>query len=291
MTKLPPATPPASDYAYGDNPVALQRLLLLAKVFAPCSETLLGRLPLRKPDVVIDLGCGPGETTRLLCKRFPQAQTIGIDASPELVSAAAARQPRAISFAVGDVTRTPISGAPADLIYARLLLAHLRKPTEVVSSWTRQLRPGGILALEEVEQISTEDQLFQDYLQIATSALQARGTELFVGPTLHQMEPPAGTKMVSTVHILQPSSQDVATMFALNLDTLRRDESIKTNYSQRALDAIAGALGARAKETDGPAIAWEMRQLVLIKDGSQCDSNKTDSLGSNRKCKTPSFAG
>jgi hypothetical protein len=39
MTKLPPATPPASDYAYGDNPVALQRLLLLAKVFAPCSET------------------------------------------------------------------------------------------------------------------------------------------------------------------------------------------------------------------------------------------------------------
>ena len=70
MAKLPPATPP-SDYAYGDNPVALQRLLLLAKVFAPCSEALLARLPHCKPDVVIDLGCGPGETTRLLFQTFP----------------------------------------------------------------------------------------------------------------------------------------------------------------------------------------------------------------------------
>jgi hypothetical protein len=80
-------------------------------------------------------------------------------------------------------------------------------------------------------------------------------------------------------------------MFALNLDTLRRDQGIKTSYSQRALDAIARALGARTQETDGPAIAWEMRQLVLTKDGSRCGSNKTDSLGSNRKGDTPSFAG
>src|SRR5579863_37803 len=123
MTKLPPPAPLAGDYAYGDNPVALRRLLLLAKVFAPCSKTLLERLPLHEPGVVIDLGCGPGETTRLLFDHFPRAQTIGIDASPEFVCAAAARQPRAISFVVGDVTRTPFSGAPADLIYARLLLA------------------------------------------------------------------------------------------------------------------------------------------------------------------------
>ncbi len=289
MTKLPPATLLPS-YAYGDNPVALQRLLLLAKVFAPCSEAMLKRIPLSEPDAVIDLGCGPGETTRLIFKRFPRAQTIGVDASPEFVAAAAARQPRAISFVVGDVTQAPISGAPADLIYARLLLAHLHKPTEVVSSWTRQLRPGGVLALEEVERILTEDQLFQDYLHIATSALHARGTELFVGPTLHQMETPAGTEMVSTVHTLQPSSRDAATMFALNLDTLRRDQSIKANCSQRTLDAIAGALDARAKETDGPPIAWEIRQVV-IKDGSQCRSNKTDSLGSNHNDETPSFAG
>jgi trans-aconitate 2-methyltransferase len=268
MTKSPTATSLPS-YAYGDDPVALQRLLLLAKVFAPCSEAMLKRLPLGKPDVVIDLGCGPGETTRLLSEHFPRAQTIGVDASPEFVAAAAARQPRAISFVVGDVTRAPIAGAPADLIYARLLLAHLREPTEVVSSWTRQLRPGGVLALEEVERILTEDQLFQDYLHIATSALQARGTQLFVGPTLHQMEAPAGTEMVSAVHTLQPSSRDAATMFALNLDTLRRDQSIKANYSRRALDAIAGALGARAKETDGPPIAWEMRQLVVSRDGPQ----------------------
>ncbi len=273
MTKLPPAAPLAGDYAYGDNPVALQRLLLLAKVFAPCSETLLGRLASHEPDVVIDLGCGPGETTRLLFNHFPRAQTIGIDASPEFVRAAAARQPRAISFVVGDVTRTPFCGAPADLIYARLLLAHLRQPTAVVSSWTRQLRPGGLLVLEEVERIVTEDQLFRDYLQIAASALRARGTELFVGPTLDQMEPPAPIEMASAVHAFQPSTQDVAIMFALNLDTLRRDESIKANYSERELDTIASALNTRAREIFRAPIAWEMRQVVLVKDEPGRGSN------------------
>jgi trans-aconitate 2-methyltransferase len=268
MTKSPPASRLASGYAYGDNPVALQRLLLLAKVFAPCTEEFLGRLPLREPSVVLDLGCGPGETTRLLFERFPRAQTIGIDSSPELVDAAAAGQPRAISFVVGDVTRAPLSGSPADLIYARLLLAHLRKPTEVVSSWRQQLRPGGVLALEEVERILTEDQLFQDYLHLATSALRARGTELFIGPTLQQMTPPAGTEMISAVRTLRPSSQDAATMFALNLETLRRDQSIKANYNHHELDAIAGALGARAKDRDGPPIAWEMRQVILVRRGS-----------------------
>ncbi len=269
MTKLPPATPLAGDYAYGDSPVALRRLLLLAKVFAPCTKTLLERLPLHKPDVVIDLGCGPGETTRLLSEHFPQAKTFGIDASPQLLGAAAARQPRAISFVAGDVTRTPLSGAPADLLYARLLLAHLHEPTEIVSGWTGQLAPGGVLALEEVERITTEDELFQDYLRIATSVLRARGTELFVGPTLHRMKPPTGTEMVSSVVTLRPSSQDVATMFALNLETLRRDRSIKAHYSERVLDAIAGALAARAKETDGPPIVWEMRQVGLVKAGGE----------------------
>ena len=268
VTKPPPATPLASGYAYGDNPLALQRLLLLAKVFAPCSEEFLGRLPLREPSVVLDLGCGPGETTRLLFERFPRAQTIGIDSSPELVGAAVAGQPRAIAFVVGDVTRAPLSGSPADPIYARLLLAHLRKPTEVVANWRKQLRPGGVLALEEVERILTDDQLFQEYLHLATSALRARGTELFVGPTLQQMTPPAGTEMTSAVRTLQPSSQEAATMFALNLDTLRQDQSIKASYSQHQLDAIAEALGARAKDTDGPPIAWEVRQVILVRSGS-----------------------
>lgn len=269
MTKLPSPHPLAGDSAYGDNPVALQRLLLLAKVFAPCSNELLGRLPIHEPDVAIDLGCGPGETTRLLFNHFPQAKTIGIDASPEFVRAASKRQPRAISFVVGDVTKTPFPCAPADLIYARLLLAHLRQPTAVVSSWTRQLRPGGLLALEEVERIVTEDQLFQDYLQIAASALRVRGTELYIGPTLDRMEPPAGVKMISSVRAFQPATQDVATMFALNLETLRRDETIEADYGQRELTAIARALNVRAKETCGPPISWEMRQVVLVKGESR----------------------
>ena len=51
-------------------------------------------------------------------------------------------------------------------------------------------------------------------------------------------------------------------MFALNLDTLRHDQSIKANYSAHQLDALA--LGARAKGRDRPPIAWEMRRVILV---------------------------
>ncbi len=40
----------------------------------------------------------------------------------------------------------------------------------------------------------------------------------------------------------------VASMFALNLDTLRRGESIKANYSERELDTIASALSTWARD-------------------------------------------
>ena len=51
---------------------------------------LMGRIPLEDPQVIYDLGCGSGNVTRLLADRWPGADVIGMDNSPEMLAQAAA---------------------------------------------------------------------------------------------------------------------------------------------------------------------------------------------------------
>jgi trans-aconitate 2-methyltransferase len=51
---------------------------------------LLARIPTRSPTAVVDLGCGPGNLTRLLAERWPEARVTGVDSSPAMVERARA---------------------------------------------------------------------------------------------------------------------------------------------------------------------------------------------------------
>ena len=59
---------------------------------------LLAALPDIDARSVVDIGCGPGNSTEVLAARFPHAQVSGIDSSPDMIAAARQRLPAA-SFA------------------------------------------------------------------------------------------------------------------------------------------------------------------------------------------------
>ena len=51
---------------------------------------VLGRLPLRGDEIVLDAGCGSGRVTRLLLERLPAGHVIAVDSAPSMVEHARA---------------------------------------------------------------------------------------------------------------------------------------------------------------------------------------------------------
>jgi 2-polyprenyl-3-methyl-5-hydroxy-6-metoxy-1,4-benzoquinol methylase len=55
-----------------------------------------------------------------------------------------------MEFRLSDVRE--VSGAPEfDIVYARFLLTHLSDPADAVNAFHRHLRPGGLLAVEDID--------------------------------------------------------------------------------------------------------------------------------------------
>jgi trans-aconitate 2-methyltransferase len=77
---------------------------------------LLARVPLAAPATIVDLGCGPGNSTELLARRWPQARLTGVDSSANMLADAARAHPD-WSWEKADIARwSPPS--PVDLIFA-----------------------------------------------------------------------------------------------------------------------------------------------------------------------------
>jgi trans-aconitate 2-methyltransferase len=81
----------------------------------PAAE-LLARVPDVAPARVIDLGCGPGNSTALLRSRWPDAKIEGLDSSPDML-AQAAKAGVAADWIEGDVA-TWSASAPYDVIFS-----------------------------------------------------------------------------------------------------------------------------------------------------------------------------
>src|ERR1700693_236823 len=63
---------------------------------------LLAALPAIDARSVIDIGCGPGNSTEVLAARFSGASVSGLDSSPDMIAAARGRLPR-LRFDVADI--------------------------------------------------------------------------------------------------------------------------------------------------------------------------------------------
>jgi len=234
----------------------------VARNFEPLSRAFLARTAPRGCARALDLGCGPGHTTRLLRELCAPRELVGLDASEAYVRLAAAECGPGLGFCVHDVTRVPFPGGPADLIHARLLLSHLPEPERALERWRGELRPGGRLLLDEVEWIGSEDPVFVRYLELVRHMLRALGQELEIGPRLDAATRSAPRAHAELRELTLPAAR-AAEMFAPNLAEFRGRQEIRERASESELDALAAGLAARERGNGGPTVTWCMRQLAI----------------------------
>lgn len=263
---MTPKDPRDEAYLFGDTDLASERLRLLAGVFEPSTRVFLQSFVDLQPRQVLDLGCGPGYTTRLLADVFVNADVRGLDSSDNFIGLA--RQvPRArTAYEVADVIR-PLPGGPYDFIYCRYLLTHLAQAATVLAQWTRQLLPQGLLAVEENDWIVAEQPAFVKYLRIVEAMLSAQGQKLYVGAELDRTDMgPLVVKRSSELVPIATRDRDAARMFWMNLQTWRTQPFVVRNYSSSELQQLEVDLRAIAQNgSDHSSIRFGRRRLVLQK--------------------------
>jgi trans-aconitate 2-methyltransferase len=107
---------------------------------------LLNRIELVSPHEVYDLGSGTGNVTRMLKRRWPDAQVTGVDSSQEMLAKAAA-EASDIAFAHADLARWR-PPRPADLIYSNAALHWIDDHAKFFPQLLQALAPGGVLAVQ-----------------------------------------------------------------------------------------------------------------------------------------------
>jgi len=107
---------------------------------------LIQRIPLDHPGFIADVGCGAGNVTALLRARWPRARLMGMDNSPAMLTAARAMLPD-VAFVEGDAANWA-PPEPADLLFANAVLQWLPDHDRLFPRLFRQLKPGGVLAVQ-----------------------------------------------------------------------------------------------------------------------------------------------
>ena len=122
-----------------------QYLLFASERTRPARE-LLSRVPLASARHVVDLGCGPGNSTALLRERWPDARLTGVDSSAEMLRRAQQDLP-GVDWVCADAGCFT-SSQPLDVLFSNALLQWLPDHANLLPALLAQLAPGGVLAIQ-----------------------------------------------------------------------------------------------------------------------------------------------
>lgn len=112
------------------------------------ARDLAARLPAENPVEVLDVGCGPGNSTEVLAKRYPDARILGIDSSPEMVAAASHSHPD-LEFRLCDAGRELAQlDRQFDVVFSNACIQWISDHPMLLKNLLGLLKKDGVLAVQ-----------------------------------------------------------------------------------------------------------------------------------------------
>ncbi len=133
----------------------VRRLQTMAALLAPATRRLLEKAGIRAGMKVLDVGSGAGDVALLAAELVgPTGAVVGVDSNPAMLESARARAQAAgfstVSFVKGDLARLQLD-TNFDAVVGRCILQHLGDPVAALRHLVRHLRPGGVVAFQEID--------------------------------------------------------------------------------------------------------------------------------------------
>ena len=131
-------------------------LLMQCELFKADARWMLEQIGVGRNWWTIDIGCGPLGILDLLAESTgPGTHVIGLERDPNMLEFGreliTERGLDAVRLIQGDAHETGLPTSSFDFTHSRLLLADVPNPMSVVSEMARITRPGGWVALEELD--------------------------------------------------------------------------------------------------------------------------------------------
>jgi ubiquinone/menaquinone biosynthesis C-methylase UbiE len=153
---------------------------------------------------VLDVGSGPGTITLDLARLVAPGAVVGIDASEQIVANATGlatdNDLHNVTFQVGDAYALDFEDASFDVVHAHQVLQHLADPVAALREFRRVLKPGGIVAVRDVDYGATAWHPglpgLASWLRIYLDAARSSGGEPLAGRHLKSWALAAGYKHV-----------------------------------------------------------------------------------------------
>ncbi|NLJ31277.1 MAG: methyltransferase domain-containing protein [Clostridiales bacterium] len=109
---------------------------------------LVNRIDCENPKKILDIGCGPGNSSKVLAQRYPDADILGIDNSPAMIEAAKIQHPD-IRFMQCDANRDlRTMDRDFDIIFSNACIQWIPDHDTLLKNMMCLLKPGGIIAIQ-----------------------------------------------------------------------------------------------------------------------------------------------
>lgn len=107
---------------------------------------LVARIRLLSPAKIVDLGCGPGNSSVILRQRWPEAQVVGVDNSPGMIAAANEKYPDQVWHSADISEWNP--DTPVDLVFSNAALQWVPDHAALMRRLIAAVKEEGALAFQ-----------------------------------------------------------------------------------------------------------------------------------------------
>lgn len=246
------------------------RLARQATVMASSTLDFLVAAGLQAGASCIDVGCGDGQVTIEMARLVgATGRAVGVDADEgALTIARGAAQDAGVEarFIHADAGRAGLPNTDVDLAFARLVLSHLVDPLTVVRAMCSAVRPGGVVAVEDLFTPSLRADppvpALDDLIDIYCATVRYHGGDPTIGPRLAAHLSAAGLVNIREQTVENRMTTVTQKMFLAELlDNMHDAISSAAAATPEELRRVRAAVASGAEQPDTVFVQARMHQV------------------------------